>query len=111
MRAAAVADLFTEGNNTKTTEMFNLRCLITCLLVFITKAQSVNVSGRDGEAFLEKILRYYGQNKSISTENLEDLLLIISDRNSHLITEGNPLADQEVSKNFYIYYYLLLLVY
>ncbi|XP_029316494.1 zinc transporter ZIP8 [Cottoperca gobio] len=75
--------------------MFHLRCLITCLLVFIPHTHSRNVVGQDGKVFLENILRYYGQNNSISTEDLDNLLLLISDRRLEAITEGNPLADQE----------------
>lgn len=51
----------------------------------------------DGQRFLEKILRFYGENKTISTENLEDLLLLISARRSQSITEENPLEEVEVS--------------
>ncbi|XP_069017060.1 metal cation symporter ZIP8 [Embiotoca jacksoni] len=75
--------------------MFDPRCFITCVLVFITTAQSVNVVARDGQAFLENILHYYGENQSITTENLEDLLLLISARRSELITEQNPLENQD----------------
>lgn len=77
--------------------MFNLRCFIACVLVFIPKIQSVHVIDRDGQKFLENILRYYGENQSISTENLDDLLLLISARRPESITEGNPLENQEVS--------------
>ena len=77
--------------------MFTLKCFITCILVFIPTCLSKKAVGRDGKVFLENILRYYGQNNSISTENLENLLLLISDRKAELITEGNPLAGEEVS--------------
>ncbi|KAF3845160.1 hypothetical protein F7725_008323 [Dissostichus mawsoni] len=77
------------------TEMFTLKCFITCILVFIPTCLSKKAVGRDGKVFLENILRYYGQNNSISTENLENLLLLISDRRAELITEGNPLAGEE----------------
>ncbi|XP_034091355.1 metal cation symporter ZIP8 [Gymnodraco acuticeps] len=75
--------------------MFTLTCFITCILVFIPTCLSKKAVGRDGKVFLENILRYYGQNNSISTENLENLLLLISDRRAELITEGNPLAGEE----------------
>ncbi|XP_068574110.1 metal cation symporter ZIP8 [Cebidichthys violaceus] len=74
--------------------MFKLICLMTCVLVCAPKSQSINVAGRDGRVFLEDILRYYGQNSSISMENLDDLLLVISDRR-YLVNKENPLADLE----------------
>ena len=89
-------DLFPEGNNT----MSNLTRLISCLLVFVSQSHSLHVSERDGQRFLEDILHYYGQNNSISTEDLDHFLLLISARRSEEITEGNPLENQEV---FYIY--------
>ncbi|XP_059209209.1 metal cation symporter ZIP8 [Centropristis striata] len=75
--------------------MFNLRCLIACVLVFISTSQSINVVHRDGQAFLQNILHYYGENDSIPTEHLSDLLLLISKRRSESVNEGNPLQDQE----------------
>ncbi|KAL6106019.1 slc39a8 [Pungitius sinensis] len=69
--------------------------LITCLLVFIPEAQSRTAAGPDGHVFLENILRFYGQNTSISLDNLDNLLLVISDGISAASTEENPLADLE----------------
>lgn len=77
--------------------MFNLRSFITCVFVFISKSESINVIDRDAEGFLETFLRFYGENKSISTENLDNLLLLISARRSEIITDENPLANQGVS--------------
>ncbi|XP_038584900.1 metal cation symporter ZIP8 isoform X1 [Micropterus salmoides] len=74
--------------------MFNLRSFITCVFVFISKSESINVIDRDAEGFLETFLRFYGENKSISTENLDNLLLLISARRSEIITDENPLANQ-----------------
>ncbi|KAA8579244.1 hypothetical protein FQN60_007185 [Etheostoma spectabile] len=79
--------------------MLNLSCFITCLLVLIPKSQSIHVVDRDGQVFLENILRYYGRNNSISPEHLEDLLLLMSSRRSEAIHEGNPLEDQECSSS------------
>ncbi|XP_031165976.1 metal cation symporter ZIP8 [Sander lucioperca] len=79
--------------------MFNLRSFITCLLVLIPKSQGINVVDRDGQAFLQNILRYYGQNNSISPEHLDDLLLLMANRRSEAVSEGNPLADQECSSS------------
>lgn len=73
----------------------NLGCVIPCVLAFITTCQSVRVTQRDGQEFLENILHYYGENKSITTDNLEDLLLLISARRSELVTEENPLENEE----------------
>ncbi|XP_008299106.1 zinc transporter ZIP8 [Stegastes partitus] len=73
--------------------MFHLRCFI--VLAFLATSHSINVVERDGQDFLENILHYYGENKSITTENLDDLLLLISARRSELVTVGNPLENQE----------------
>ncbi|KAG7234598.1 hypothetical protein INR49_002227 [Caranx melampygus] len=79
--------------------MFNSRCLFTCVafLAFITTAQCVDAMAGDGQRFLQNILHFYGENASISTQHLEDLLLLISDRRSQSITEDNPLVNQECS--------------
>lgn len=59
----------------------------------------------DGQRFLDNILRFYGENKTISTKDLEDLLLLISARRPEPITEENPLEKVEVSvRSDYIYY-------
>lgn len=71
--------------------MFNLGCLFLCLLSFITTCQC----DQDGHEFLQNILHFYGENSSITTDNLEDLLLLISARRSQLISEENPLENQE----------------
>ncbi|XP_054469808.1 metal cation symporter ZIP8 [Anoplopoma fimbria] len=75
--------------------MFHLISLIMCVLVFIPRAQSINVTDQAGQVFLENILEYYGQNNSISLDNLDNLLQLISDGKSQAITEDGPLADQE----------------
>ncbi|XP_076002863.1 metal cation symporter ZIP8 [Genypterus blacodes] len=72
--------------------MCYLRCLTACALFVIAQSQSI---GLDESAFLENILHFYGENSSISTEHLENLLLLISARRSHSITEENPLETQE----------------
>ncbi|XP_030574993.1 zinc transporter ZIP8 [Archocentrus centrarchus] len=74
--------------------MFTLICFLTCVYCVAT-SPSVHGNGTDGDAFLENIIHYYGENTSITTANLEDLLLLISARRSDLITEENPLEDQE----------------
>lgn len=76
--------------------------LFSCLLVVLSQSHSINVAGRDGNVFLEDILRFYGQNNSISLDNLDNFLLIISDGISPATTEGNPLADLEVSSFVFI---------
>ncbi|CAJ1074598.1 metal cation symporter ZIP8 isoform X1 [Xyrichtys novacula] len=73
--------------------MSNFSFLI--LLLLVSASQSVNVTDQSGHSFLEDILRYYGENKSISTENLEDLLLLISARRPASLTEHNPLENKE----------------
>lgn len=77
--------------------MLNLRCFIACVLLLISKSQSIRVIGAERQTFLDNILRYYGENKSISTEDLDDFLLLISARRPESITDNNPLANQEVS--------------
>lgn len=64
----------------------------------------------DGDAFLENIIHYYGENNSITTTNLEDLLLLISARRSDLISKENPLEEQEV-QTYSIYYILQFLLF
>lgn len=52
---------------------------------------------QDGASFLENVLLYYGENSSISTGTLDDLLLLLSSRRSEEVSaEENPLAQQEV---------------
>lgn len=78
--------------------MCNLICFLSCVLVFISKSQSVRVVERDAHGFLQNILHFYGENNSMSAENLDDLLLLISARRSEAVMgEENPLAMQEVS--------------
>ncbi|KAM6917053.1 metal cation symporter ZIP8 isoform 1-T1 [Lycodopsis pacificus] len=74
--------------------MFRFISLVTCVLVCTPESVSAHVAV-DGRVFLENILRYYGQNSSISMENLLDLLLVVSDTRPPAVSEGNPLADQE----------------
>ncbi|KAM9341574.1 metal cation symporter ZIP8 [Symphorus nematophorus] len=56
---------------------------------------SSHASGQGGQEFLENILHFYGENKSISSEDLNDLLRLISARRSELINKENQLANQE----------------
>lgn len=66
-------------------------------MLFISECQSLTVADLRGHSFLENIFSYYGGNKSISTENLEDLLLLISARRPEAISEQNHLEEQEVT--------------
>nr|XP_046269074.1 metal cation symporter ZIP8 [Scatophagus argus] len=76
--------------------MSYFRCVITCVFVFISKSHSIHVVDLGGRAYLDDIIHYYGENNSISTENLSNLLLLISARRSEeVFSEGNPLANQE----------------
>ncbi|XP_072220836.1 metal cation symporter ZIP8 [Leuresthes tenuis] len=75
--------------------MCSLKWAAACVLAFIAASQSVAVIHRDGHVFLENILHYYGENTSITTENLGNLLLLISARRSELIREENPLENKE----------------
>ncbi|KAM4624869.1 metal cation symporter ZIP8 [Polymixia lowei] len=68
---------------------------MTCAILFISKSQSINVDDRDGQIFLENILRYYGENKSISMGSLENLVQLIAARRPEVIAEENPLANLE----------------
>ncbi|XP_068607820.1 metal cation symporter ZIP8 [Brachionichthys hirsutus] len=75
--------------------MFNLRYLIACVLSLSCCAQSLRTIDPDGHRFLENILLFYGENNSLSLDNLDDLLLIISARRSEeVVNEENPLIDQ-----------------
>lgn len=60
-------------------------------------AAGAHVPHRDVQDFLESILRFYGENETISKANLEDLLLLISSRRIEANTEENPLETVEVS--------------
>ncbi|XP_029900816.1 zinc transporter ZIP8 [Myripristis murdjan] len=75
--------------------MPHFKCFLACALVLISKCQSIHVEERDGQGFLDNVLRYYGENKSISTSNLHSLVLLISARRPELIAEKNPLANLE----------------
>ncbi|KAM9842550.1 metal cation symporter ZIP8 [Aulostomus maculatus] len=66
-----------------------------CLVVLATAPPSLQARERSGHEFLENILKFYGENSSITTENLEDLLQIISARRAESVTENNPLESQE----------------
>lgn len=90
--------------------MLNLICFLTCVLAFITTSQSVRGNVTDGDAFLENIIHYYGENNSITTTNLEDLLLLISARRSDLISKENPLEEQKV-QTYSISYILQFLLF
>lgn len=83
--------------------MLALRCVLLLLLVPQCLAL-FSMKPQDGQKFLQDILKFYGQNRSISTENLEQLLLLISARRPQTITENNPLSDQEVSDHLLISY-------
>uniref|UniRef100_A0A3Q1EIP2 Solute carrier family 39 member 8 n=1 Tax=Acanthochromis polyacanthus TaxID=80966 RepID=A0A3Q1EIP2_9TELE len=73
--------------------MFHLRCFI--IWAFAAACHSINAIAADGQEFLENILHFYGENKSISTDDLSDLLQLISARRSDLISVNNPLENQE----------------
>ncbi|KAM9708943.1 metal cation symporter ZIP8 [Menidia menidia] len=76
--------------------MCQLKWAAACVLAFVAASQSVKATDQAaGHVFLENILHYYGENASISTENLGDLLLLISARRSDLIREENPLENKE----------------
>ncbi|MEQ2212112.1 hypothetical protein XENOCAPTIV_025412 [Xenoophorus captivus] len=67
--------------------MFDVKWLTACVLAFSAVTHTVKVTERNGLGFLENVLHYYGENKSITTEKLEDLLLLISTRRSDNVTE------------------------
>lgn len=77
--------------------MFALSISLWCLSLFVRESRGWRAVNQDGDVFLENILQFYGENSSIPTEKLEDLLLLISARRSEAVSDGdNPLADQEV---------------
>lgn len=69
--------------------------LVPCVLLLLCGGQGSDAAGPDGQRFLENILVFFGENRTISTENLEELLLLISERRSESVTEGNPLENQQ----------------
>ncbi|XP_028293739.1 zinc transporter ZIP8 [Gouania willdenowi] len=77
--------------------MFSTGCFIITglFLGFVAQSRCVTGIDRGGKGFLENILHFYGENSSISTDHLQDLLLLISHRRSQSVTEGNPLENQE----------------
>ncbi|XP_014895400.1 zinc transporter ZIP8 [Poecilia latipinna] len=75
--------------------MFDVKWLAACALALSAVTHGVEVAGRNGQEFLENILHFYGENKSITTAKLEDMLLLISARRSESISEGNPLESKE----------------
>lgn len=76
--------------------MCDVKWLAACALALTAVTHGVEVSGRNGQEFLENILHFYGENESITTAKLEDMLLLISARRSESISEGNPLESKEV---------------
>lgn len=76
--------------------MFCMQLLLSCALALAAQSARAGVPDGPGPEFLENILQFFGQNDSISTRNLENLLLLVSARRSELISEENPLEDQEV---------------
>ncbi|XP_069391677.1 metal cation symporter ZIP8 [Paralichthys olivaceus] len=72
--------------------MFHLGCFLT--LAFLSSSQSWRLTAGEGRNFLENILHFYGENSSISTQDLEDLLLLVSARRSESVFVDNPLANQ-----------------
>lgn len=75
--------------------MFNFGGFLACVLLLISKCESLRVISAAGQASLDNILRFYGENSSISTEDLDNLLQLISARRPASITENNPLDNQE----------------
>ncbi|KAJ7988878.1 hypothetical protein DPEC_G00313760 [Dallia pectoralis] len=75
--------------------MFHFRWLITSTILFIS-ANSQKVDDKKGEGFLEDILRFYGENDTLSTAHLENFLLLISTRRpAFIVEEENPLFYSE----------------
>lgn len=83
--------------------MLNLVCFLSCVFVFTSMSHGERYVDQDARGFLENILHFYGENNSISSENLDDLLLLISARRSEALNEGNSLANLEVSTHVHTY--------
>ncbi|XP_054913240.1 metal cation symporter ZIP8 [Poeciliopsis prolifica] len=75
--------------------MFDVKWLVACALALSALTHGAEVAGRNGQEFLEDILHFYGENESIATAKLEDMLLLVSARRSEAISEGNPLESKE----------------
>lgn len=54
-----------------------------------------NVATQEGQEYLENIIHFFGKNETISTKQLEELLLLVSARRLENIVEDNPLSDQQ----------------
>lgn len=82
--------------------MFALSISLWCLSLFVCESRGRSAVYQDGDVFLENILLFYGENSSIPTAKLEDLLLLISARRSEAVSDvDNPLGDQEVRPRIY----------
>ncbi|KAM4723652.1 metal cation symporter ZIP8 [Anableps anableps] len=75
--------------------MLDVKWLAACVLACSAVTHGVKVAERNGQEFLENVLHFYGENKSITTEKFEGLLLLMSARRPKSITEDNPLENKE----------------
>ncbi|XP_060938555.1 metal cation symporter ZIP8 [Limanda limanda] len=69
--------------------------LLLSLLLLASSTRSLAPPPGAGLDFLQDILHFYGENASISTQDLKDLLLLISARRSESVFLHNPLENQE----------------
>ena len=77
--------------------MNNFKYIVACVLLFTSESRATDASEQDGKVFLEDILLFYGKNNSISTDNLQNFLLLVSARRSELIVhDENPLVNSKV---------------
>ncbi|XP_053290401.1 metal cation symporter ZIP8 isoform X2 [Pleuronectes platessa] len=74
--------------------MFLWGCLLS-LALLLGSSRTLAPDPGAGLDFLEDILHFYGENASISTHDLKDLLLLISARRSESVFLHNPLENQE----------------
>ncbi|XP_067099382.1 metal cation symporter ZIP8 [Osmerus mordax] len=76
--------------------MNNFKYIVACVLLFTSESRATDASEQDGKVFLEDILLFYGKNSSISTDNLQNFLQLISARRSELIVhDENPLVNSK----------------
>lgn len=94
--AAAAHFILRRNKHAEEVEMFVVKWLTACALAFSAVTHCVKAAERNGQEFLQDILHFYGENKSITTEKFEDLLLLVSARRAESVTEDNPLEQKEV---------------
>ncbi|XP_056151937.1 metal cation symporter ZIP8 [Lampris incognitus] len=72
-----------------------LRYLLACAVLLASGSQGRAADRGDVRGYSHNLLRYFGDNASISTQDLENLMHLIAARRPESVTEDNPLAGLE----------------